>query len=1039
MSTDRNLLFGVLALQADLLDRDQFAEACAAWAARKDGALADLLVERGWLSDEDRSHVEYLLERKVQKHAGNTRASLAAAATPEARGVLESLHEPTIQTVVAALPPAPTYAVASTVAYRPEGRARYTLTRLHAQGGLGQVWLATDADLGREVALKELKPERRDDPALAGRFLEEARITGQLEHPGIVPVYELVRSASESGPFYTMRFVRGRTLGEAIRDYHRKRQLGKAGPLDLRELLSAFVSVCNAVAYAHSRGVLHRDLKPVNVALGDYGEVMVLDWGLAKVLGKADEPSDLRPVSLEGEPSRDATVEGQVVGTPAYMAPEQAEGRLDRLDARTDVYGLGAVLYELLTGAVPFTGTNTPEVLQRVMHDPPVPPRQRSVPVAPALEAICLKALAKRSEERYPSARDLAKDVERWLADEPVAAWPEPWTVRLGRWVRRHQTGVAAVAAALLMAILLGSGGAFWLQRQQARRQAEEARQAERRRQGVDTVLAEVTRLREQARWGAGLALLEQAGLQMSEAGSEDLEQRLTQARNELELTARLDAIRARKENYLSPKAAYKAADDAYAREFARAGLGQEGDDPRIVAERVRQSTVPAAWMAALNDWVLCARSRPRVGWLLAVARQADPDPWRDRPRDPARWNDREALERLVAEKAAEDQPSQLLLALAGRTQTLGSRGAELLRRIQAQRPGDFWVNYSLGYQFLLTEPGEAVGYYRAALAVRPDDPTAHLGLATALQQQGRLPDAERAYRRALQLDPNHASAHCGLGSLRQIQGRLADAQREYEQALRFDPEMPEAHFNLGIILQTNGRLDDAKAEYNKAIDLDTTIAVAHHGLADVLRLQGQLPEAKQAYHRAREQGDASAAPLEQLCERFLQLRGRLAGVLAGKDRPASGAEWLGFADLCRQPFERRWAAAARFYTEAFAADPKLAEELPSQHRYHAAYVAALAAAGQGVDAGQLDDAAKVRLRTQALGWLQSELTDWKKQLARSSPAERVKVLSMFHYWKQDSDLASVRDDLGRLPEAEREPWKKLWAEVDAVLAQGQR
>src|SRR5262249_24470943 len=173
-------------------------------------------------------------------------------------------------------------------AYAPEGRARSPPARRHATGGIGRVWLARDASLGRDVALKELRPERAGQPAVWARFLREAQVTGQLEHPGIVPIYELGRRPQDNQPFYTMRFVRGRTLAEAVATYHQRRARGEAGPLELRDLLVAFVGVCNAVAYAHSRKVLHRDLKPANVVLGDYGEVMVLDWGLAKVAGHPD-------------------------------------------------------------------------------------------------------------------------------------------------------------------------------------------------------------------------------------------------------------------------------------------------------------------------------------------------------------------------------------------------------------------------------------------------------------------------------------------------------------------------------------------------------------------------------------------------------------------------------------------------------------------------------------------------------------------------------------------------------------------------------
>jgi tetratricopeptide (TPR) repeat protein/tRNA A-37 threonylcarbamoyl transferase component Bud32 len=455
MSADRNLLFGVLALQADLLDAIQFAQACSAWAASKGTPLADLLVERGWLTPEDRADVDKLVARKLKKHGGDACASLAEVTTDPVRHSLLSVADPDVQQSLAELP-----TPGSTTAYQPQGRGRYTLTHLHAQGGIGQVWLAHDSDLRRDVALKELRPERQEQPAAKARFLEEARVTGQLEHPGIVPVHELVRPA-DGRPFYTMRLVRGRTLAEAIKDYHRKRQAGEVGPLDMPSLLRSFVAVCQAVAYAHSRGVLHRDLKPANVVLGDYGEAMVLDWGLARLLGRNGqpqaEPTSLLPVSLEGG-SRDETVQGQVLGTPAYMAPEQAEGRLDLLGPATDVYALGAVLYEVLTGEPPFSGPSD-EVLRRVTREEPERPRLR-VPATPrGLEAVCLKALAKKPGERYASARDLAKEVERWLADEPVGAYRDPALVRAARWARKHRTKMAGAAAALLVALAALSVG----------------------------------------------------------------------------------------------------------------------------------------------------------------------------------------------------------------------------------------------------------------------------------------------------------------------------------------------------------------------------------------------------------------------------------------------------------------------------------------------------------------------------------------------------------------------------------------------------
>jgi WD40 repeat protein/serine/threonine protein kinase len=404
---------------------------------------------------------------------------------------------------------------------------RYTLTSLHALGGIGQVWLAHDADLGRDVALKELRDERTQDPAITARFLHEARITGQLQHPGIVPVYELVPGTPDpdggpgtEAPFYTMRFVQGRTLTDAALNYHKKRAAGTAGPLDQAALLNAFVSVCNTVAYAHSRGVIHRDLKGQNVVLGDFGEVMVLDWGFAKLQkpedfapedrkqrtedrgqktedrgqrteigeekpnGSSASSPDLCSLSsvlcpLERSPlAPDQTLAGQVLGTPAYMAPEQAAGRLDLIDCRTDVYGLGAILYEILAGRPPFTGDDTQEVLRKARAEEPPQPDTVCPRVPPALAAVCLRALAREPADRYASAADLGREVQRWLADEPVTAYREPATARLRRWARRHKPAVAGLAALLVTGVTALVVSTFLLQQEKSQTAAARAQTA---------------------------------------------------------------------------------------------------------------------------------------------------------------------------------------------------------------------------------------------------------------------------------------------------------------------------------------------------------------------------------------------------------------------------------------------------------------------------------------------------------------------------------------------------------------------------------
>jgi tetratricopeptide (TPR) repeat protein/tRNA A-37 threonylcarbamoyl transferase component Bud32 len=452
-STDRQLLFAVLALQLEFITAQQFAEICTVWATRKNRSLAELLADRGWLNKQDHSDIERLLTRKIERHGGDLVATLREAGQDErVKGSLASIPDVTIHRSLMPTPPPQGLSLMATRAFVPDGSERYTLSHVHRTGGIGRVWLAHDVALRREVALKELRPDRSSNEAMWTMFLREARITGQLEHPGIVPIYEVGQRPDDKGPFYTMRFIRGQTLAEAADQYHSRLKKGEAGPLELRSLLAAFVGVCNAVGYAHSRGVLHRDLKPQNVVLGAFGEVIVLDWGLARLTGEP-EPGP-PPMDLGSKDGLESTRQGHVVGTPAYMSPEQAQGRLDILGPPTDVYGLGAVLLHILTNEPPYSAPTPEEIQTQVVNDPVKPPHLRAVGVPPALDAVCLKALSKKPDDRYESASALADEVQHWLADEPVQAYPEPVAVRASRWARRHKAVVSAATVFMAVSVI---------------------------------------------------------------------------------------------------------------------------------------------------------------------------------------------------------------------------------------------------------------------------------------------------------------------------------------------------------------------------------------------------------------------------------------------------------------------------------------------------------------------------------------------------------------------------------------------------------
>ncbi len=342
----------------------------------------------------------------------------------------------------------------------------YRIIRPHAQGGLGEVLLANDERLGRPIALKRIKESFDRDPERRQRFLREAEITSHLEHPGIVPVHGVCED--EAGrPCYVMRFIEGETLLAAIQRFHAEdtpaRDRGERR-LALRQLLTRFVAACNTVAYAHSRGVIHRDLKPANIMLGPYGETLVVDWGLAKsspvaprqelpcAVSASDDTttSTARSAFLSQSDRATLTQTGTALGTPAFMSPEQAAGRIEELGPASDIYSLGATLFALLTGKAPFEGLELGVLFDRLERGVVVSPRSINANVSRPLDAICLKAMSREPSQRYATAVELAEDIEHWLADEPVAAYREPLLARTSRFARRHRGAVTAASVTVL-------------------------------------------------------------------------------------------------------------------------------------------------------------------------------------------------------------------------------------------------------------------------------------------------------------------------------------------------------------------------------------------------------------------------------------------------------------------------------------------------------------------------------------------------------------------------------------------------------------
>ncbi|MBI2423680.1 MAG: protein kinase [Candidatus Hydrogenedentes bacterium] len=526
MERDRNLLFGVFAVQLGKVTPGRLMEAAGAWAIAPATNLPDRLVEAKALDPRDRELIQRLVDEAVAAHGGDASQTLASF------GGESQVHQSYRGSILltadgqVSIPPtagAPTepdpgverFTATSSIKGVFEAPGRYTSISEHARGGMGRVLLVHDDFLGRDIALKELLPhlgERVDSTPNAGestssdvehlspvrfsahilaRFLQEARITGQLEHPSIVPVYELGHR-SDGSLYYTMKLVRGRSLAKAI---------GECRGLEERlRLLPHFVDLCQAIAYAHSRRVIHRDIKPANIMVGEFGETVVLDWGLAKKRDREDVhqhelAETLHAMKLGEEAAAAKTAYGQILGTPVYMPPEQAKGDLDEVDEQSDVYSLGVVLYEILTGRIPFEGRSTRDVLKQVIAGEWAPISSHEKLAPPELVAIAAKAMRRDKAGRYPNANALAEEVQRFQSGALVQAHRYN-LADYTRVVWRRYKPLIATGALAFAAIAMVIAGYTYRLAESRDREAAERKKAEVARQTAETArqTAEIAR-----------------------------------------------------------------------------------------------------------------------------------------------------------------------------------------------------------------------------------------------------------------------------------------------------------------------------------------------------------------------------------------------------------------------------------------------------------------------------------------------------------------------------------------------------------------
>jgi tetratricopeptide (TPR) repeat protein len=724
------------------------------------------------------------------------------------------------------------------------GADRYELLQEVGQGGIGVVFRARDRLLGRELAVKVLREAYRENGDARHRFREEARVGSQLQHPAIVPVYEL-GWFTDRRPYFTMKLVRGHTLAELLR--------GRAEPgQELPRWLGIFEQVCQAVAYAHARGVVHRDLKPANVMVGSFGEVQVMDWGFAKQLQVTDRRSQ-----DSGDPVRPAirgstavTQSGALMGTPAYMPPEQARGEAALIDPRADVFALGAILCEILTGQPPYAAGSVEEVCRQAAAGELADAHARLAASGAdeALRELARRCLAAERSARPGDAGVVAGELTAYLASaqerlrqaqlERAAA-----EARVQEERKRRRLGLA-LAAAVLGLVLVGGAGGWWVAQERAQT-----------RQGVEVLLGQARELQQQFRWAEARAVLTQAASRLGRGGPAELGRQVRHAQADLEWAARLDEVRLKQTTVVEGRFDFAGTAAGYRQVFQEAGF-DPAEEPSDVVDRLRASAIRETWVAALDDWALVATDAALRERLLRVAREADPDEWRDQLRDPEVWRDRVLLERLVeAAQKAEVSP-QLFNALGIRLAMRGGDAVPLLRAAQRRHPTDFWLNYHLGIYLYRQFKGrpeaeEAVGFLRAALVLRPDSAPVHTTLGAVLSDRGRKEEAVAHFERALQIDPNDAQTHYNLAVVLSARGEVDKAIAHDQRAVQIDPNDARAHTNLGIDLYARGRKEEAVTHLKRALQIDPNNARIHVNLGAALYGNGQKEEALAHYQRA--------------------------------------------------------------------------------------------------------------------------------------------------------------------------------------------
>ncbi len=774
----------------------------------------------------------------------------------------------------------------------PVGRSNLQFLGEIARGGMGVVLKGHDTDLGRDVAVKVLDKRLADRLEVVQRFVEEAQIGGQLQHPGIVPVYELGTMKDER-PFFTMKLVKGRTLAVLLAER-------ESPAADRRRLIDIFESICQTMGYAHSRGVIHRDLKPANIMVGAFGEVQVVDWGLAKVLargGTADEKrarvahSQLTVLetvrSSQGSSTGTDSMVGSVMGTPAYMPPEQASGHVDRLDERSDVFALGAILCEILTGLPPYVGERD-EILSAAAQAEceGAFARLDASGADPDLVKLTKQCLVPAAAARPANAGVLAERVHTYIIsveERAHAARVESAAAQVRAEQERKARRLTAALGAAVVAILLVGGGSWaYVQNERANREHEEATrlrgEAERDARlavEVGDELAKASVHEGGGRWAEAILAAERAQALARGGGASsellarvegvlvNLQRERDRARREAEREADNQRLLAELLEAREPIWGVERDDPALAaanlkRVFQGHGIDIDSGSPEDVASALVQrgfGSEIALFFDSLTEVRRLSRDQAGTGRALDVAHAVDPDPLRADLREALAAGALEILNGIV-DSGFEGQPPITIELLGSALQQLGQR--ETARRVYRtgidRFPSEFSLHYRLGR--LLTPPElengvsedlqEGVECYRAALALRPDSTVVRYYLGRLYSKLGQFDRSMEQFTIALRQRPDDGTFLFHIGVNHYRLGRAEPALAILRGLVdRSEPAWLRGWSALmaGHCLLTQGKAQEAIAYFERAVEADRGQSRFYAGLLEAVLASGQVDE----------------------------------------------------------------------------------------------------------------------------------------------------------------------------------------------------